>query len=209
LAIRFGVSSTVKNRLPRYSNFWDGTAVYNPYSPTGSYDALAAYSIGSGGVSSVTFAGIPNTYTHLQIRGIARGSNSTPYDQLQIRFNGDSASNYSGHLMGFGDGYTNPPPSYNYANANACYNAGWVTGNTAPSGDFGAFVIDIVDYTNVNKFKTVKSLTGASDNSTGTYLAFSSSNWRNTSAINSINIFSSYGSTLLQFSQFALYGVKG
>ena len=111
--------------------------------------------------------------------------------------------------MGFGDGVTNPPPSYNYSNISSVYNAGWITGNTAPSNDFGTFVIDLIDYANINKYKTVKSLNGANDNGTGTYMSFSSANWRNTNAINSINIFSGYSSTLLQNSQFSLYGIKG
>jgi len=46
------------------------TGHLNPFTPTGSYDALASYTVPSGGASTITFAGIPTggQYTHLQLR---------------------------------------------------------------------------------------------------------------------------------------------
>ena len=50
-----------------------------PYSPTGSYDALAVYTVPSGGASSIIFAGIPQSgYQHLQLRGIVRANDTNP-----------------------------------------------------------------------------------------------------------------------------------
>jgi hypothetical protein len=43
-----------------------------PYTLTGNYDALGTVTVPSGGLSSVTFAGIPQTgYSHLQVRIMA------------------------------------------------------------------------------------------------------------------------------------------
>lgn len=205
MAIRFGVSSTVKNRLPRYSNFWDGTAVYSPFSPTGSYDALATYTVPSGGLSTITFAGIPNTYTHLQIRQIARTTVATSIQSGNgIRFNNDTASNYGIHQL-LGDGSSASagaitPDSYIFYSAN--------TGTSAGSNIFGAAIIDILDYTSTTKFKTVRTLAGADLNGSGS-IYFRSGLWRSTSAINTITIDCRDSGSFTEYSQFALYGVKG
>ena len=206
MAIRFGVSSTVKNRLPRYSNFWDGTAVYNPFIATGSYDALATYTVPAGGVSTITFAGIPTggPYSHLQIRQIARTTVATAIQSGNgIRFNGDTASNYGIHQL-LGDGSSASagaitPDSYIFYSAN--------TGTSAGSNIFGAAVIDILDYASTTKFKTVRTLAGADLNGSGS-IYFRSGLWRSTSAIDTITIDCRDSGSFTQYSQFSLYGVK-
>jgi hypothetical protein len=79
-------------------------------------------------------------------------------------------------------------------------------GNSQTSNSFGAFVIDILDYTNTNKFKTVRALTGVEDNTTNTEIRFTSGLWKNTAAITSINFVGN--PSFNEFSSFALYGVK-
>ena len=207
MAIRFGVSSTVENRLPRYSNFWDGTAVYNPFSPTGSYDALATYTVGSGGISSISFSGIPNTYSHLQIRFISQDDRATyPISEIKYTFNSDTGSNYSYHQLS-GDGGSIYP--------NAASNTAFgqlEMGGTTTGGTFGAGVIDILDYSSSSKYKTVRALAGEMNNSSvgGYYgiVALNSGLWRSTSAITSLTFSPRYASNFLQYTQFALYGVK-
>ena len=82
-----------------------------------------------------------------------------------------------------------------------------MSGASATSGVFAAAVIDILDYANTNKNKTIRALDGLDNNGSGT-VAFSSSLWSSTSAINSIEI-SGLGGTIQQYSSFALYGIKG
>jgi hypothetical protein len=203
VAIRFGVSSTVKNRLPRYSNFWDGTAVFSPFTATGSYDALATYTVPSGGVSEIIFSGLPTggQYSHLQIRGIGFGSGSSPnwYDAF-MQFNGDTGSTYDYHALD-GDGTSaSAAASINRSNMIVGY-----FGGVNVSG----IIIDILDYANTSKNKTVRALTGLNQNNANDRGILLVSNlWRNTSAINSIRIFPSSG-TISQYSQFSVYGVRG
>ena len=206
MAIRFGVSSTVKNRLPRYSNFWDGTAVYSPFSPTGSYDALATYTVGSGGISSVEFAGLPTggQYTHLQIRGIVRSNRSAVEDQIKMQFNSDTDSNYAWHWL-IGDGSS---ASAQNGTSTASPWAIESAGNSATASAYGAFVVDILDYASTSKNKTVRGLSGYDGNGNGTVI-LGSNLWLNTSAINSIKLSPIYGSSINQYSQFSIYGVKG
>jgi hypothetical protein len=75
---------------------------------------------------------------------------------------------------------------------------------------FSPFVFDILDYTNTNKYKTIRTLSGTNNNSAGTnsYVRFSSGLWMNTNAITSVTIYAASGN-FAQHSQLALYGIKG
>jgi hypothetical protein len=162
-----------------------------------SYESIATVTVGSGGSSSISFTSIPSDYTHLQIRTFSRISGQS-YGLL--RFNSDSSSVYGTHFL-YGDG----------ANAQATANlpASNIFAIYVGSGSniFGAGIVDILDYTNTNKFTTTRSLTGADENGSGVILLLSGL-WRNTAAITSIEILPN-ASTFAQYSHFALYGIKG
>jgi len=72
---------------------------------------------------------------------------------------------------------------------------------------FAAYVIDILDYANTNKYKTSRNLAGY-DNNSGGRVSLNSGNWRNTNAITSITL-TCRSDNFQQYSQFALYGIKG
>jgi len=78
-------------------------------------------------------------------------------------------------------------------------------GNT--SGIFSAGVIDILDYTNTNKNKVVRALSGFDANGSGEII-FDSLLWINTGAINQITM-EVFTTNFAQDSQIALYGIKG
>jgi hypothetical protein len=182
----------------------------NTFTPTGSYDALATYTVPSGGVSEIKFAGLPTggQYTHLQIRGIGQTNRATyPIEEFRMQFNGDTGSNYSYHQLD-GDGgsaYAQAASSTSYIQMDEL--------GTTTGGTYGAFVIDILDYASTSKYKTTRALAGEMTNSSygGYYgiIGFNSGLWRSTSAINSIKIYPAYSSTLSQYSSFSLYGVRG
>jgi hypothetical protein len=198
VAIRFGSSSRVNNKLPRYSNFWDGTAVYNPYTPSNSFDSIATVNVGSGGASSITFSSIPSTYTHLQIRGIAQSSNNAPEGSLWGRLNGDTnTSNYYSHRLNGDGSSTGTNPSQNYT----------ISEFGGSGSNFMGTVIDILDYTNTNKNKTTRALFGVDQNGSG-FVGMYSMLWMNTAVINSITLLPN-GGNFTQYSSFALYGIKG
>jgi hypothetical protein len=75
------------------------------------------------------------------------------------------------------------------------------------SNVYGTSVTSILDYADTNKFKTVRSLGGFEDNSSGLVL-FCSGNWRSTSAVTSISLITGSGSWTTD-TRFALYGIKG
>jgi hypothetical protein len=173
--------------------------------PDGAYDALATVTVPSGGLATITFAAIPNTYKHLQIRLIARSNESgNSADSLRLQFNSDTAANYSRHrLYGYsGTAYAGGASSTTFMQC-ADYPYGGTTANT-----FGGAVIDLLDYANTSKFKTMRALGGNETNDgTSSALSFYSGSWRNTNAITSITI-TPGGGSLVQHSQFTLYGIK-
>jgi hypothetical protein len=172
-----------------------------------SFESIATVSVGSGGAVNVEFTSIPATFTHLQIRGIGRSEDAgATGDTIRIRVNGDTGSNYSTHALG-GDG-----ASAYAAQAAASQTSGYGTaiprnGQTASS--FGGTVIEILDYTNTNKYKTIRNLGGSDVNGSGGNIIFGSTAWLSTSAITSITLFPATATDFAQYSQFALYGIKG
>jgi hypothetical protein len=178
------------------------SAASNSATPTapidGAYDSLASVTL-SATTASITFAGIPSGYKHLQIRFIARGAGG---GGILTTFNSDTASNYSYHSL-TGDG------------ASATANSGATTANilivrnggiqTAAS-TFSAGVIDVLDYADTNKYKTLRTLNGGDANGSGN-IQLESGNWRSSVAITSTTL-THNGSGFAANSYFALYGVK-
>ena len=161
---------------------------------TSSYESIASVTVGSGGSANVEFTSIPADYTHLQIRGIGL---ITSAGGFTFQFNTDTGSNYSWHQL-YGQGSI--AQSNSGANQTFMYMAYGSGSTTAPN----AFVTDILDYKNTNKYKTIRSLSGNDLNGSGG-VQFWSGNWRSTSAITSIKVTASFN----QYSQLALYGIKG
>ena len=178
------------------------------FSPiVGDYESIATTVVGSGGTSTITFSSIPSTYKHLQIRLLAQTNRAVFVDSLQLNFNSDTGSNYSWHGLQ-GDGSS--ASAFGFATQTyARIGDGTIGGATGSGGQFGAGVIDILDYASANKNKTVRGLIGVDENGAGR-IGLGSGLWRNSSnAISSISIAPQGGTLFLQYSHFALYGIKG
>ena len=185
------------------SKLWDQTTFQS-----GMF-ALATVSLGTS-TSTITFADIPQDYTHLQIRyGLAHSAPGTGPSSFTLRFNSDStAGNYSWHKMS-GDGATA------IAGASTSATGIGIAGRYAIStGDIqAAGTVDILDYKSTTKVKTIRNLGGFDTNGAGT-VTFSSgiyspvlSTTPAPTAITSITI------TLGMYSYYAngivaLYGIK-
>jgi hypothetical protein len=163
---------------------------------------IGVVTVGATPVASITFSSIPQTYTHLQFRLITRTNRGTAEDGFRITINGDTnTSNYRSHVL-YGDGSS--------VVAQAITGVGWAgyypTNASLPI--FGAGIMDFLDYSNTNKAKTMRHLGGYDANGSG-YSVFSSSLWTSTSAITSIVFTFDSASSFTQYSQLALYGIKG
>jgi len=183
----------------------NAVAVYAPYvvPVTNSYESIATVTVGSGGSSSISFSSIPSTYKHLQIRMITRTSGSGVVRTAYARFNSDTGSNYSLHLL-YGTGSS---AAAGAATSTSFFTAGQIAGAGATSSVFAGSVVDILDYADTNKYKTTRTLAGIDSNGSGE-VGIQSGNWRSTSAVSSILIYPEAGD-FQQYSSFALYGIKG
>ena len=181
-----------------------------------SYESIATVNI-STNTDTITFSSIPSTYTHLQLRAITRSTyNSTNIgaSQYKIQFNNDTAANYSYHTL--------------YGNGSSAISQGAGSQNQIPGdqpwsnpGSFGAgtilspVIIDILDYQNTNKNKTIKLWQAFEANSTSNnqFITLRSGAWYSTSAITSIKLDATAGAfsdgPFGANTQWALYGIKG
>ena len=176
------------------SKLWDQTTFQS-----GMF-ALATVSLTSS-ASSIVFSGIPANYTHLQVRAIARDTTSgSGMSNSYLRLNSDADANYAWHyLMGNGSSTT--------ASYGGPYSIRSIVtpkaGDTANS--FSATVIEILDYANTSKNKTLKTITGTNLNTSGeVYLQ--SGLWMSGAAVTSILI--GANTSFAANSHFALYGIK-
>ena len=184
-----------------YSSMLAGNAAFIPTS----FESIATVTVGGGGVANVEFTSIPSTYTHLQVRIFGRTNCSDQNgDFFQTTFNSDTGSNYSWHFLK-GDGSS---ASATAGTTQSMMESNRVPGSLITASVFGTIIIDILDYTNTNKYTTIRSLGGFDGNGSGE-IYLNSGSWRNTNAVTSIKFTNSGSRTIQQYSHFALYGIKG
>ena len=173
----------------------------NLWQPQGAYDSLSTVTL-SAATASVTFAGIPTGYKHLQIRYIVRSTQASTETGINARLNSDTGSNYAWHYL-FGDGAS---VAASAGATQTSLNLVNVTGASATASAFAVGVLDVLDYANTSKYKTLRLLQGWDGNGNGR-INFSSGLWMSTSANNAIEFYPSSGNWA-QYSSFTLYGVK-
>ena len=179
----------------RYNDFLAGNPVVNL--DKGSMFPLGVVTVATAN-GEVTFTNIPQTYTHLQLRGSALGSSAG--QDILVQVNGITAANsYARHeLRGNGTTAT--------ANGNANTTYMDVATNNIDATYPTVFITDILDYTNTNKNKTIRTLSGGDRNGAGSVSLFSGVRLA-TTAITSIRIYVASGNINVN-SSFALYGIN-
>lgn len=169
---------------------------------TNSYESIATVTVGSGGSSTITFSSIPNTYKHLQVRINWYGA--TGDQSLLTTLNNVTTGNlYALHSLEGNGSSASAGASTSRNNFEAFYdgnNAGSTTNNKVG-------ILDLLDYTNTNKNKTIRLLWGADYNGAGK-VALASSLFASTNAITQLD-FKPFSTSFAQHTKFALYGIKG
>lgn len=154
--------------------------------------------------SSFDFTNIPATYTDLCILFSLRGS--TPYNTSphNMRFNGDTSSNYKETLL-YGAG-----TSFDVgANASTQFGyPGIVPGSIATGGSFGSGRIYIANYRSSNYKSVIADAVSEHASAADGWQYMSALSWNNTSAITSISLYPDPGQSWLSQSSVSLYGIK-
>jgi hypothetical protein len=180
------------------------------------FDSIQTITVGAGGVASVTFSSIPQTYTHLQIRMFSKDTQpGAASDSVSYKINGDTAANYANGSLTVNSN----PQTYSTGGSSAyTYTQGTLGGYlTIPSTTpgitqlFAPTIMDIYDYTNTNKNKLIKNMFSYMSNYTtpNASAGIVTTSWNSTAAITSITILPNSSSfNFVQNCQFALYGIK-
>jgi hypothetical protein len=168
----------------------------NLWQPEGAYDSLATVTVPSGGVASVTFAGIPSTYKHLQLRTLAQQASTGGYVEIILN---NATFNRRHYLYGNG---TSALAGEDTTNAPGIFSSAFSSGNSV----FAGSIIDILDYTSTSKNKVTRSLGGVDNNGSGSIFLMSSL-YTSSAAITSMTI-NAISQNFTTNSSFALYGCK-
>jgi hypothetical protein len=163
---------------------------------------LIASNVLTSSAASVTFSAIPSTYTDLVLRYSARNDDTTTI--LGVRFNGDTATNYSTTILR-GSGSAASSLSYNTTRTQLFEQDG-IEPSTMTANTFNSGEIYIPSYL-VSQNKPMSTFTVTEDNSSTAYMSAIANLWRNTAAITSINLYSNSGN-LVSGSSFYLYGIS-
>jgi hypothetical protein len=157
--------------------------------------ALANTTLGSNS-TTITFSSIPGTYQDLYLVVVGRSSGGF---YQNIRFNGDSGSNYN--VLRF----TSNSTTVN-SGTQASVGRGLISDQSFNSSITGAAFVHILDYARTDKHKTTIGDVHV-DNST--YAEMICNRWANTAAITTVALSSDSGQLYLAGTTFALYGVRG
>lgn len=186
------------NTLPRYISMLAGDAAY----VAGAFHSIATIDLG--GLTNSTFSSIPQTYQHLQLRLYMPNCSTAP-GNIWFYTNGDSTGNKTLHELN-GTGYA--------LTSGAATGLPWNRiGYQGATHSYPLVSIcTLLDYTNVNKYKTSRVLWGSNRANTSapydTYVAQTSGYIPITNAFSSLTVGRDSGS-FPTGTQIALYGIEG
>jgi hypothetical protein len=196
VAIRKFSASSLTNPNSKSSKLWDQETTL------GTFESIATVTVDSGGASTISFSNIPQNYTHLQIRCRMRtGLAQTTLDTYMVI---NSISSYQYHYV-----YGNGSSAASGAGTFSKSLIGRATGSTATANTFAVSIVDILDYTNTNKNKTIRVLNGDENNGSGNVFFLSALPISSTDTITSLTFTAESASSFAQYSSFALYGIRG
>lgn len=158
------------------------------------YEPVATTTLGSA-ASSITFSSIPSTYTDLRLIIVALSGTAV---DVSLRFNGDSASNYS-RIRLIGNG-ASPLSTVATNGTEILLNRGGLS-TTVPS----LYEVDFFSYASSN-YKGILGTANEDRNGSGNVMRMVGL-WRSTSAITSIAISTQSADTLGIGTKATLYGI--
>jgi hypothetical protein len=123
-------------------------------------------------------------------------------EDLSVRFNGDTGANYTRHRL---TGNGTAAAAAGNASQNQITTLG-SAGMPSAANTYAVSIIDVLDYANTNKYKTVRMLSGQDSNGSGG-VDFTSGAWMNTVAVTSLTIYA-LSSNFPTAATFALYGIR-
>lgn len=167
---------------------------------------ISTLTVGSGGSSSFSFTGIPQTYTDLVLKCSARGA----YQGIKVQFNSDSSASYSWKAVQYQSTsavsesdsvYGSPYNTFVYVRG--------ATASTSGAADtmFGSSDIYIPNYTSAFKKSMIADSCPENTTSIINTSVITAGIWANTAPITTITLGSDSGS-FAQYTTVTLYGIR-
>lgn len=159
-----GTSYTFTVKASNSTGTSPASAATSSYIATAKQSFYSIATLQGTGTGALYFNNIPQTFTHLQLRVYGRSGNSTSSNLYTNWYkNGTTNTAQSNHYI-YGNGTTyaavnNTGLSYVFQNT--------MFPGTNAASHMGVAIIDCLDYTNPNKNKTVRTMGGYDNNSTG------------------------------------------
>lgn len=171
------------------------------------YTLIASATASGTTTTTVTFSSIPQTYTDLLFVVNARTNRAGNFDELLLRFNSDSATNYSAIHMSANAGTA----TSQLVSSNTSLRFASINGNTTTSNVFSNTEIYIPNYTGTANKPISTSTVVETNDTTNYYIRGIANLYRGSSAITSISCQSYFDPGVLYFianSTFYLYGIS-
>jgi hypothetical protein len=175
------------------------------------FDYIGSATVGTNPLDVIVFGNIPQTYTHLQLRGLCkttRNYSGNNVDWIYCTANSDAPSHNGGRQLS-ADGSTTHVDN----NISVSWMGTVISSSTFVTGYqylYSPVVIDIFDYSSTSKYKSMFGFAGFDVNSTsypnGNGVGFSSNTYKQLTPLTSIAL-----SNFVQWATgttFALYGIK-
>ena len=164
------------------------------------YEAIAT-ATSTGSTSTFSFTSIPSTYTDLVLVTFVRSSFSgVTFHESIVRVNGSATTIYSRTKL---EGTGSSASSTRNTSLTGFY-AGEVQSAPSTAGVFSTQIIQINNYSNATTFKTFLSRNNTPTGMVSGIVGL----WRNTSAINQVDVLNADGSNWVSGSTATLYGIK-
>jgi hypothetical protein len=176
----------------------------------GAYEQIAT-AFGTGSSDTITFSSIPQDYKHLQLRYLAKSTNTNGRTNPGIRLNDVSSASYRGHMLrGTGAAVSSLDTDGGTGNRITIPD-GMVDSSAESTGAFSLGIVDILDYTSTSKNKTIRLLGGyALGSGLANRIYLVSGFLISTAAVTSLSFIpQNSGFNLTTTSRFSLYGIKG
>lgn len=163
------------------------------------------YGTGSSGTITFDVSSLASTYKHLQLRMVYNYGTSGGFSTI-MRFNGDTGANYSDHAL-IGNG--SAASAANDVSSTSINPTSFAVGASGVTTIPYVSIVDILDFANTSKYKTIRAFEGTFNTSTAREVGLVSGSWRSTSAITAINLSINTSFNFSNVSRFSLYGIKG
>jgi len=177
----------------------------------GAFESISSTAVSST-TTTITLSSIPSTYKHLRIHAITRIDANGPSGAPNVTANNyTGGSDYINYLLVTQDQNNQAAAAFNGLSSAMNFPIHTVGNGPQPQGDyFSCSIIEILDYTNTNKFPVFRSQTGfwnAAGSGTESQSRLNSSVFLKKEVINRIDI--SHTPGFLPKTRIDLYGIKG